>query len=227
MVRDLLRKMSDKQLRPHVDTPLNSVPIVFQQKYDKDKIYSLHEPQLERIARGKAHKRYEFGTKVSIAGTRDSVIILGALALLGNPYDGHTIDVVHKQLKRITGTQPEILITVRGYWGEKYFGKTQLLTPSQPSTSDTEYKKRKQRKRFRKRAGIETTISHLKHHIRLGRWFLKGEIGDKINVTLFAAAHNLRKWIRFRLNIFFNLFYKTLKCMFCKNYNYYSVSLLT
>ena len=166
---------------------------MFQQKYDKDKICSLHEPQVECISKGKAHKRYEFGTKISIARTRDSGIILSTLALPGNSYDGHTIDVVLKQLKRITGTQLEILIAARGYRGGKYFAKTQLITPSRPSTNETEYKKRKQRKRFRKRAGIEATISHLKQDFRLGRCFLKGEIGDQINVTLSSSAYNLRK----------------------------------
>ncbi len=128
MLRDLLRKMNDKQLKPHIDTLLNSASIVFQQKYDKDKIYSLHEPHVECIAKGKAHKRYEFGTKASIARTRDSGIILGALALPGNPYDGHTIDAVLKQLTRITGTQPDILIADRRYRGEKDFGNTQLVS---------------------------------------------------------------------------------------------------
>ena len=137
------------------------------------------------------------------------------------------MDVVLKQLKRITGTQPDILIADRGYRGEKDFGKTQLLTPSRPSPDDTEYKKRKQRKRFRKRAGIEATISHLKQDFRLGRCFLKGEIGDQINVTLSSAAHNLRKWIRFRLELFFNLVYKTHNNMFCGNFNYYTVTLLS
>ena len=139
MLRDLLRKMNDKQLKPHIDTLLNSTSIVFQQKYDKDKIYSLHEPHVECIAKGKAHKRYEFGTKASIARTRDSGIILGALALPGNPYDGHTIDAVLKQLKRITGTQPDILIADRGYRREKDFGTSKLRTPSLPAQDDTEY----------------------------------------------------------------------------------------
>ena len=83
MLRDLLRKLNDKQLKPNIDTLLNSTSIVFQQKYDKDRIYFLHEPHVECIAKGKAHKRYEFGTKASIARTRDSRNILGALALPG------------------------------------------------------------------------------------------------------------------------------------------------
>ena len=102
-----------------------------------------------------------------------------------------------------------------------------LLTPSRPSPDDTEYKKSKQRKRFRKRAGIEATISHLKQDFRLGRCFLKGEIGDQINVTLSSATHNLRKWIRFRLELFFNLVYKTHNNMFCGDFNYYTVTLLS
>ena len=105
-----------------------------------------------------------------------------------DPNDGHSVEAVHKQLKRITGTQPKILIADRGCLGEKDFVKTPFLTPSLPSFADTEYKKRKQRKRFRKRAGIEATISHLKHDFRLGRRFLKGEIRDRISVSLSTVA---------------------------------------
>ena len=61
MLRDLLRKMNDKQLKPHVDTLLNATNIFFQKKYDKDKIYSLHEHGVEYFSKGKAHKLYEFG----------------------------------------------------------------------------------------------------------------------------------------------------------------------
>lgn len=38
LLHDLLRKMNDKQLKPHVDTLFNATSILFQQKYDKDKI---------------------------------------------------------------------------------------------------------------------------------------------------------------------------------------------
>ena len=68
--------------------------------------------------KGKAHKPFEFGSKVSISRTRDSGIILGALALPGNPYDGHTVQDTLKQIKRIIGKHPEILIADRGYKGQ-------------------------------------------------------------------------------------------------------------
>jgi hypothetical protein len=40
---------------------------------------------MECIAKGKAHKRYEFGTKATIARTRNSGIILSALPCGGIP----------------------------------------------------------------------------------------------------------------------------------------------
>jgi IS5 family transposase len=102
------------------------------------------------------------------------------------------------------------------------------LTPSRPAQDDTEYKKRKPRNRFRKRASIEETISHYKNRISpLGRCYLKGEIEDQINASLSSAAYNLGKWTRFRLENFFNLIYKTLKNMFCRHFNYYTVTFLS
>ena len=74
--------------------------------------------------------------------------------------------------------------------------------------TDSQYDQRKQRKRFRKRAGLEATISHLKQHFRMGKCYLKGELGDQINVILAAAAYNLRRWIRLRLDSFFFTVFK-------------------
>lgn len=36
---------------------------------DNGKLYSLHEPDVDCISKGKAHKRYEFGCKVALAVT--------------------------------------------------------------------------------------------------------------------------------------------------------------
>ena len=211
LVRELVRKTTQKQISPYAQTLLNAWSILLQNKTDKHKIYSLHEPHVCCISKGKAHKPYEFGSKVSISRTRDSRIILGALALPGNPYEGHTVEAALKQIKRITGKQPEILIADRGYRGKKEFGKTQLLTPSAPLKSDSQYDQPRQRKRFCKRAGLEATISHLKQHYRMGKCYLKGELGDQINVTLAATDYNLRQWIRLRLDSFFTPFFKVLK----------------
>ena len=115
--------MPQKQISPYAQTLLDAWSILLQNKTDKPKIYSLHEPQVSCISKGKAHTPFEFGSKVSISRTRDSGIILGALALPGNPYDGHTIQDTLKQIKRIIGKQLEILIADRGYKGQKEFDK--------------------------------------------------------------------------------------------------------
>ena len=60
-----------------------------QKRGDKNKLYSLHEPHIYCMSKGKEHKKYEFGTKVSISNTRDGNIIVGAMAFERNIYDGH------------------------------------------------------------------------------------------------------------------------------------------
>jgi len=87
---------------------------------------------------------------------------------------------------------------------------SRLLTPSVPQKTDSQYNQRKQRKRFRKRADLHATISHLKQHFQMGKCHLKGELGYQINVILAGAAYNLRQWIRFRLDPFLVLFLKNL-----------------
>jgi IS5 family transposase len=71
-----------------------------------DKIYSWHAPETECIAKGKVHKKYEFGCKASIASTNKSNFIVGAMAHHGKPYDGHTPRTVLEQVKQLTGVKP-------------------------------------------------------------------------------------------------------------------------
>ena len=65
-----------------------------QQRTDKNKIYSVHAPEVECISKGKVHKRYEFGVKASIATTSKGGWHVGAISLPGNPYDGHSLEGV-------------------------------------------------------------------------------------------------------------------------------------
>ena len=46
-----------------------------QQRHDKKKLYALHAPEVECIAKGNAHNRYEFGVKASIATTNRSNLV--------------------------------------------------------------------------------------------------------------------------------------------------------
>jgi transposase, IS5 family len=62
--------------------------LLLQNREDKNTIYSCHEPQVLCIAKGKAHKPYEFGSKASILLTEQKEIVLSMIPHLGNPYDG-------------------------------------------------------------------------------------------------------------------------------------------
>src|SRR6202167_5000563 len=67
------------------------------------KVYSLHAPEVECIGKGKAHRPYEFGVKVSIATTlhhsKGGQFIAHAKAMPGNPYDGHTLETVIPEIE--------------------------------------------------------------------------------------------------------------------------------
>lgn len=177
--------------------------VLAQKKKDKNKIYSLHEPEVQCISKGKEHKKYEFGNKVSIVCSERGVI-LGAKSFR-NEYDGHTIDESLAQVKRLTGRVPKLLAGDRGYRGQKQSGQTQIVIPGVPLKRDSRYVKAKKRALFCKRAGIEPRIGHLKGDFRLGRNFYKGLVGDSMNVMLAAAAFNFKRAMRALLSLIFRL----------------------
>jgi IS5 family transposase len=170
--------------------------VLAQQRQDKNKIYSLHEPHVYCLAKGKEHKEYEFGAKASLIVGKTHGVILGALSLEKNAYDGHTLEPALVQVERVTGHRPVIAIGDRGYRGRRHYGATELVTPQRAAPDATPYQKRRARQRFRRRAAIEPRIGHLKSDFRLGRNYLRGVAGDAINLLLAAAAANFRKWMR-------------------------------
>jgi len=89
-----------------------------------------------------------------------------------------------------------VAIGDKGFRGKTHCGTTEVVTPNRPKKNATAYEKRKAKARFRRWAAIEPRIGHLKSDFRLGRKFLKGQIGDAINLPLAAAASNLNLWMR-------------------------------
>ena len=168
--------------------------VLAQNRKSRNKVYSLHEPDVVCISKGKEHKKYEFGNKVSILRSW-SGLILGACSFR-NEYDGHTIQKTLEQVQRMTGKHIDNLAADRGYRGVRQIGDTRILIPDVPKARDTYYQKRKKHKLFCKRAGIEPTIGHLKEDHRLSRNFYKGVKGDTINVLLAAAAYNFKRAMR-------------------------------
>ena len=194
LIRELERKLSEEK-RPYYSEQFYLFhKVLNQQKSDKHKIYSLHEPETLCISKGKEHKRYEFGTKASCLLTKDSGIVVGALDC-NNLFDGHTLDAAIDQYERLHNKKMKEIIGDRGYRGKRKI-KDVTITIPRKEKGLTPYQKRKIRSKFKRRASIEPTIGHLKSDNRLGRNYYKGKAGDTINILLAAIGFNLRKWMR-------------------------------
>jgi len=195
MIRDIERKATPEQLEQLSRLLDIAKRIHGQQRHDHGKLYSVHAPEVECIAKGKAHKRYEFGVKVGIVSTSRENFVIGMQALPNNPYDGHTLQGAVEQLQRITGQLPKEAYVDRGYRGHGL--ETLAVWIAGTKRGVTTAIKRK----LKRRNAIEPVIGHLKSDGRLGRNFLKGELGDAMNALLCGAGHNLRK-ILHRLKLF-------------------------
>jgi IS5 family transposase len=165
--------------------------LLAQERTDKHKLYSIHEPQVECISKGKAHKRYEFGCKVSVATTSRDNWVIGIQAHHGNPYDGHTLGSVLAQIERGLGWRPKEVYCDRGYRGHGYCGATKVQIVG--VRTGRRRRTRAERKWRRRRSAVEPKIGHLKYDNRLDRNYLKGPEGDRINALLAGSGANLRK----------------------------------
>ncbi len=212
-IRTMVGLLLLKQLNP-IPTSYQQEPdvlyrVLTQKRDDTHKVYSVHEPEVLCISKGKEHKQYEFGNKSSFAYTRESGIIVGAMAIEGNIYDGRTLKPQLDQVVELTEGKIRKAIVDKGY---KVKGGIEGIDIVMPKNLKREsyYLKKKREERCRSRAGIEGLISHLKHDHRMIRNYLSGTAGDQINTLLAAAAYNMKKWMRLKkeemLNLIFWLF---------------------
>jgi IS5 family transposase len=204
VLRDIERKREKTNEKVHELLEL-AKRLYWQNREDKEKLYSIHAPEVECIAKGKAHKRYEFGCKVAVVSTSRRNWVIGIEAVHGNPYDGHTLPGSLDQVKRLTGWQPGIAYCDRSYrgQGEEINGTEIRITGKRKkSLSRWEWKW------CRRRAAIEPIIGHLKSDNRMERNHLLGEEGDRINALLAGCGRNIRKLLRaFFLSIFIVVFW--------------------
>jgi IS5 family transposase len=171
----------------------NAKRLLTQQRHDKNKLYSLHAPEAECIAKGKAHKKYEFGCKVSVATTSRDNWIVGVEALHNNPFDGHTLKGALKQVKHLVGWEPQNAYCDKGYKGNpKQLGNTAVHLASRRKSS----MKPSEWRWFKRRSAIEPVIGHMKQDNRMDRNYLKGTDGDKMNAILAGCGFNFRKLLR-------------------------------
>jgi IS5 family transposase len=194
VVRDIDRKVAgSERLKDVFSEPLALAQrILSQGRQDKDKLYSIHAPEVECISKGKAHKKYEFGCKVSVAATSKECFILGMKAYHGNPYDGHTLRDAVMQTERIAGLKAQDIYVDRGYRGHNYKGQAVVHVAGR----GTRKLKASMRKWLKRRSAIEAVIGHAKTDGRLGRNFLRGRDGDNINAILSGCGYNMRKLLK-------------------------------
>jgi IS5 family transposase len=191
VMRDLRRQLDDipaGTLRDRITARLALVSqLLHQQPKGGDKIYALHEPEVDCISKGKARVRYEFGCKVSVATTLDEGFVVGMRSFPGNPYDGHTLRDALGQVEILTDQRPSLAVVDRGYRGHDE-GKTRVLISGTRRGLTA-----KEIIDLRRRSAIEAEIGHMKTDGRLSRCPLKGTIGDAIFAVLNACGHNIRK----------------------------------
>lgn len=198
VIRDIERKVAIRQIQGAQEhsklTRLLEIGqrIHTQQRHDKGKVYSVHAPEVECIAKGKAHKPYEFGVKVGVVATSKESFVVGMKALPGNPYDGHTLKASLEQTQRITGMAPKEAYVDRGYRGHGIpLDRLKVWIAGAKRGVTVAIKKK-----LKRRNAVEPVIGHMKTDGRLGRNFLKDTQGDAMNALLCGAGHNLRKILR-------------------------------
>jgi IS5 family transposase len=146
------------------------------------------------IAKGKAHRPYEFGSKVAVAVTNREGFVLASKALEGNPSDDHTLSTTMDQVVAMTDVEPSRIDVDQGYRGHDY-AKTDRVFITRQRRGLTPTIQRE----LKRRSAIEAMIGPMKADGRLGRNHLLGGAGDAMNALLVAAGHNLRlilTWLR-------------------------------
>lgn len=185
VIRDVQRKAGE--IGGKLKDRLETAQRLYEQRRDsKSKLYALHAPEVECIAKGKARTPYEFGVKVSVAVTAKEGVVVGMRSMPGAPYDGHTLHSQLEQVEILTGVKPRIALADRGYRGVEPPEGTKLLI------SHTRRLPRKLKKLLKRRQAIEPSIGHMKSDGLLARNWLKGSDGDAMHAVLCAAGHNLR-----------------------------------
>ena len=160
------------------------------------KIYSLHAPEVECIGKGKAHRPYEFGVKISLATTlhrsKGGQFIAHVKAMPGNPYDGHTLATVLPEIEAQIGAPLVRVVADRGYRGHNASPEMKFkvyIAGQRRRVTDAI------KRELRRRPAIEPVIGQAKGEHGMGRNFLKGAHGDAANAVLAAAGYNFRRLI--------------------------------
>ncbi|OLP54382.1 IS5 family transposase [Rhizobium rhizosphaerae] len=170
---------------------------------DKDadlRVFSLHAPEVECIGKGKTHKPYEFGVKVSVATTlnrsKGGQFVTHIQAMPGKPYDGHTLETIIPAIETRVGATLTRIVADAGYKGHNAprTHRLKVFTSGQKRGVTDRIKRE-----MRRRSAVEPLIGHLKAGHRMGRNHLAHAQGDAANAVLAAIGYNYRRilaWLR-------------------------------
>lgn len=166
----------------------------------RNRIYSLHEPDVAVIKKGKSYPDCEFGAIVSLAKNDDG-LILSHVEYQHNVADVRTLGRVITGIKRNVGTPPQEIAGDRGFdqslkkqencrrrWGVKRVAIPKRGKTPHPDSDESWFKKA-----LKQRVKIEPVIGHLKSDHRMNRCRYKGAVGDTINVVWATLAWNTKK----------------------------------
>jgi len=195
VTRDIGRKIASRpELAVDFEKLLSlSHRLLAQQRHDKNKLYSIHAPEVCCISKGKAHKRYEFGCKVGVVTTMKTPFIVGIQAFEGNPYDGHTLTRSVEQAERLGSFKAEEVYVDQGYRGHDYKGGAIINVVR----SGWRKLPRTLRRWLRRRSVVEAVIGHSKNECRLAKNYLLGTEGDRLNAILCGCGYNIRRLLRY------------------------------
>lgn len=209
IIREIEKKTANNSELKNIfkDALLKATLIHQQKKSDSNKLYSWHAPEVECISKGKAHKPYEFGCKVSITTNVNPApaghFVLHAKAFHGRPYDGHTLNPVVNEYQAQIGIEPDRIYVDKGYQGHNYERKNHVFKSGQKCGVTASIKKE-----LKRRSTVEPLIGHLKNDGRLGRNYLYGQLGDKVNCLMAASGYNFKLILRWLRKIFCYYFWK-------------------
>ena len=211
--RDIMRKIKGDAAKEAVFAQMLSLSHSVREQRQRQrgkKIYSLHAPEVECIGKGKAHRPYEFGVKVSVATTlhhsAGGQFVAHVKALPGNPYDGHTLAAIIPDIENKIGASINRIVADRGYRGHNAppDHKYRVFVTEQKRGMTKAIKRQ-----MRRRPAVEPVIGHLKDDHRMDRNYLAGSKGDAVNAVLAAAGYNFRRliaWLRRIWRAFITLF---------------------
>ena len=114
--RGIIKELKGLELKESLEI---SKRIWVRERGDKGKVYSMHEPEVKCYGKGKVNKRYEFGSKVSVAITWRNCWVIGVKTFTESLHDVVTLIPALEQARELTGEKLRRVYVDKGLPGKK------------------------------------------------------------------------------------------------------------